>query len=478
MKSQSDIKKTVPANGLVNIPTRGEFVFLKNANSKIKVIIGGETVEMEAGDVRKVPQPFNEFEIKNETGIDQTVELVAGFGDYNRLVVRGDISSFPSVMGSDGVARPDTRSTIAIDLGFIDPTQYHEEIGDELERLTPIISGYEISEGANRGAAYNNDRSEFWVSYNAFTVRHDAVTGAYIGLARPFDGLNGDRVFYLYHPEYGTLVTGDQSRQYWTTTLDGGRDEQVFNFSSYAPSADYGARFTADGKAIFMHSQNLWVVDAAGVTVHDGVVLMDLIGLPYFYDLKLAWADPDSGDHIYATHGNHKNIYRINIVTGETVQVADGMPQYGSWGQDRIDYNFATGNVEAGQNYRAKLAVKTADYWGKIASMRAGDSGVMLRAESSAVEVNTTIPGQSYDQITRYFNADWIRIALEKYYKARAAKEVPKNYLDYVFGITINGELLEGGSYESFLRQGVTDFFSSQLPARVELTVSKELKYL
>lgn len=120
-QAQTDVKKLIPADSGLNLDIRGEFVFLKNAAGKIRVTIHNEPVEMEAGDYRRVIQPFSSVEVQNLTGVDQLVEFVIGFGEYNRLIVRGDISAFPSVLGSDGIPRPDTREAFVFDVGMTEP---------------------------------------------------------------------------------------------------------------------------------------------------------------------------------------------------------------------------------------------------------------------------------------------------------------------------------------------------------------------
>ena len=90
--SQRDLKLIIPANGVLNPNAQGDFIFVKDAAVAVHVFLHDQEIEMERGDVRKVTRPFEKFTIENRTANDVAVRLVVGFGDYNRLIVQGEMN--------------------------------------------------------------------------------------------------------------------------------------------------------------------------------------------------------------------------------------------------------------------------------------------------------------------------------------------------------------------------------------------------
>ena len=91
-QSQRDVRLVIPAGGTVNPNYRGEFVFVKDAARAVVVTIHEQEIEMESGDIRRVTSPFDKFSIRNDGAVSAEVRLVVGFGNYNRLIVQGEMN--------------------------------------------------------------------------------------------------------------------------------------------------------------------------------------------------------------------------------------------------------------------------------------------------------------------------------------------------------------------------------------------------
>lgn len=121
--SQRDLKLIIPANGVLNPNAQGDFIFVKDAAVAVHVFLHDQEIEMERGDVRKVTRPFEKFTIENRTANDVAVRLVVGFGDYNRLIVQGEMNISAYVRQSSGILNESLPSEIVKTMGLVNTTE-------------------------------------------------------------------------------------------------------------------------------------------------------------------------------------------------------------------------------------------------------------------------------------------------------------------------------------------------------------------
>ena len=99
MSSQGE-KKIFLEAGQKGYPVRaaGDFVYVRSAPKPIRVIIDGQPIVMEAGEKRRIPRSevgqlgFDSFEVDNLSDSPQSVTLVVGEGDYEKLIVSGQLN--------------------------------------------------------------------------------------------------------------------------------------------------------------------------------------------------------------------------------------------------------------------------------------------------------------------------------------------------------------------------------------------------
>ncbi|WP_299592705.1 hypothetical protein [uncultured Microbulbifer sp.] len=78
----------------------GDFIFLREAAFPVRVIVNGDPVTMEAGEKRRFDRSlgnpnipaFDTFEIENTANFAQRVVFVVGTGDYEKIIVSGEMS--------------------------------------------------------------------------------------------------------------------------------------------------------------------------------------------------------------------------------------------------------------------------------------------------------------------------------------------------------------------------------------------------
>lgn len=96
--SQRDIRVIVPAGGSTQVSAQGDFIYCKTAGNEIKIILNATTLVMREGDKTRIEKKhgmqaaFDSFEIQNNSATDLSVVLVVGFGDYERIVVSGELN--------------------------------------------------------------------------------------------------------------------------------------------------------------------------------------------------------------------------------------------------------------------------------------------------------------------------------------------------------------------------------------------------
>ena len=120
IQDNQDFVRLVPPNSEVEIPAVGEFVYCKFSDGSVLVEINGKTTEMEPGDFRKMggQQAFRGVKLINRTNVAKSTVFVIGFGDYDRKIVSGEITTITGVRAADGSFVADTRYEVD---AFISP---------------------------------------------------------------------------------------------------------------------------------------------------------------------------------------------------------------------------------------------------------------------------------------------------------------------------------------------------------------------
>ena len=259
--SHRDVRLLIPAGGTINPNYKGQFVYVKEAAQNVVVSIHEQAVEMVAGDVRRVESSFDKFSVHNPTDVSAQVRLVVGFGEYNRLIVQGEMNVSAYVRSSaNGVsaALPDsitkeigldnnvpvvrtsgavitTSPAVANSMAvFLWDDEFYAVTQTHLYQLDKENTGVFVSStvlstplpSTAVGAAVNS-RGEIFVHSNQQIVKLDFAGnnfGSVINMGGLFEGVGGasvgDKVYFLTLSVFGPPIDVWNIFEYDTVTGD------------------------------------------------------------------------------------------------------------------------------------------------------------------------------------------------------------------------------------------------------------------
>lgn len=472
MKSQSDVRKTIPANGSLNVPTRGEFVFIKKASAIVRVVIAGESVEMEAGDVRRVQSPFDGIEIHNATGVDQPVELVIGFGDYNRLVVRGEISSYDSLIGLDGVARSDTRHEITRSIGLTLP---RDVVGNKNEFFTVPFSTFGgVAVVGNKSQAFINKFGELIISDGA-ELRRYGSGGLISTTSFASAGITGSNIHFAKLPDGRVMasVTGGDNRFFFCDPVTGFLQGTIGSLNPTTGKIGGGFVALQNGYLLMNKDSRYYsVVDPAyGIETIDKLDICP--NLNYVEALN-----PYNKDEVIwlAINGGGEN-FAYNVLTGATRSL--GVSPVWSIVSASILSDPVLNKIYSivptvSSSGVFEYSLENVAYWGKGNSK---DLSKPNEKNTPSVDLERDIDATNHDLDGDVWTVDVVKqVLFLKWSKAGRGGDFPVDYMDYVHALKINGELIKNTGSRSFALAGVDDNFQITNPSIVELVISNELE--
>lgn len=472
-KSQGDIRKTIPAGGSVNIMARGEFVFLKKASARLVVTIHDEPVEMEAGDNRRVEQPFSSFEVRNVSGIDQKIELVVGFGDYSRLIVRGEISSFASLLGVDGVPRIDTRKKEVWDIGLIVPDEKSLQLFDPIGQLA-VAPNTSDEMSAMGLTGYGN---VLFVNRVDKRVRvFNAIDGLPLGSYSPPPPNNDIYVGPIQnHPTLGNLsVSNYLSAKVYRVGSNG----YTLISEGEIPNKFAEITYFSDGGVLGYTGGTTKIIERFSSFVSQPEIVVEGAEAILGHGIGSVKADPfDKYTAIITGSSQSITIKRLNLQTLEVVDT--GVPTSVA-GNGGINYSYTMnrfytfGGVQSTATAITELSKVEGDFFGqamvvnaKSARFNSGVTSTMLRK---------TNQNHSYNEETERLTADIIRMIMDKKWQQSGYITAPVDYLDYVHSVGIDGQTVMDTGVISFARAEVADLFTVGKPSRVTIEFSNELE--
>src|SRR5690606_37533681 len=98
IRGHRDFPTYIPPGGVASISATGEFVYVKYTDRTLRVVIDGNPMLMERGDFSRFPQEFQTIEVYNtDPNNPANVILVAGFGQFDRKIITGEITVNPGI---------------------------------------------------------------------------------------------------------------------------------------------------------------------------------------------------------------------------------------------------------------------------------------------------------------------------------------------------------------------------------------------
>jgi hypothetical protein len=489
-----DYPKRLEAGATQNVNIGGDYIFCKFADRPFTVIMDGSRVTMESGDKYRNEGGFKEFEIENTDTLNPiAIVLTIGQGDYNRQIIKGEITTVTGVRRADGRFEDDTRQTLQMNITPI--YNYVGEtiaVGDALNSLEIVdIPGTVYERSSFGDLKYYNGallvRLKGFLGNENDLISIDLGLGTFNRVALPNDWFNDDDITRFAVCEelpggfaVNNLYSTKRDRvRYYDSALD-----TLVEFLSVGYDIDW-LEFRNDTKELFVGGYDFPV----GIRVK----VYNLSGTTATFNREVNLTEKNissnnaffNRDSLIWTHcknakGNGNNIVttdeNFNIIQVYDIDAAGGGSQSGG----STNYNVLVGEVFYGWG----------DGYGLFYETAAVQSDLSLRGFASAVGCEIINLDPQYDNfatradvsLTNEFGrvkvqGELIKAALELYYR----NFLDVGYMDHVFDVTVynptNGSVLQsiGGRSVTLSRLGVVDDFSGYFPSRIDITVDAGL---
>lgn len=524
-----DIRKRLPAGGAQPVNVSGDYIYCKFADRPISIIINGgrsgqTRVTMESGDKYR-PGPFGQFEVENpDPDRPAQIILTVGEGDYNRQIVKGELTVAPGIKESDGTWKADRRQEIG---GYLVP-QYPSkprdfDAGDKLASYsdsTMVLDGEERSVWRNlaiwtegnyfKQLLFFGDGSKAWVVERTLNKDLQLVSDVMVRRVKYvnyiYSAFKWDGQYYFINTKYGADENA-KIQQPGTSTDPEVHDEMVTVYEFDDDPGEtlewiWSAAQHPDGVALALDyqqaggealriiklsvdPQDVQVQTVRSYTKSEIAESGDWSGLAcaYYYDPTTAtWSVNfhDSDKHaIYSEDLTEQIQYRQDFYEGEvdasTSSVNGGrVMRVGNWlyGNFRGDYL-----SESASTYKWAIDEVSGELQASFYApgcyspmMRRDNADKLTRADVTITEKN----GLSE------LRGELIRAILELYYGR--ILDTDDNYMDHVYSVTIegqNGQVIQEQTQANgvtFGALGLADDFTAVFPAMVRLTVDDQLK--
>lgn len=478
--SWADYPKYVEPGQTIEWRTRGEFWYLKQGQN-LKIQVHDQTCTgAQKGDYGGYTHaPFSRLVVTNRTDYRQLVNLVIGFGEFDRKEVTGTIYGVTGILDAEGNTLSDDRITEAVNLAITDTGGF---TWTKNQILSEGVHGEDVTYGGGYYdplkkriiAFYKNSSSDYRLAeFDPDTFAKLTATGNLRTTSASYFSVDPYRQ-YASSGSVGfnnkVLIGAVGSLESDMTSLDlvnntGTDATNIAAFYDAREDVTYlvGYNLTPDPDAYLFCTINR----AGEVT---DLQLLDnqstLVGAPR--GLMRTSADGDEFQ-LSTTGGNA-------VVNFKTKTITTGNP-YGFLGWGAIyDWNqnfYIEWPKIGGSTSARKRALEEKDYqgFGFVSVGTCSSLEILNRSSIAKISADVTLT-QEGERLVKV-EGELIKAILELY-AAKVGGVVPTDYLDYIFGIKGGGINVFSGD-ESFQRVGISDNFTTLSPTGLSLTFSKRL---
>jgi hypothetical protein len=485
-----DYPKRLEAGATQNVNIAGDYIFCKFADRPFTVIMDGSRVTMEGGDKYRNSGGFTEFEIENTDPLNPiAIILTIGQGDYNRQIVKGEITTVTGVRKADGRFVDDSRVSLSMN---INPVYGYlgEQIsaGDVLGSTSMFKTGNYASSHFKDMDLYNGqlyllvNSSEYNPQRTAILVFNSSLQDFTV-LRPPFAVENTEYLgVFCNVPELpgGYAYTRNTGIYCWSEAENS--NELLFSVPDAIGGIMYDAGvltvITSIGALGLKTKAYQYKIDSGTAVFYKQIdldhiaysehITYDPIGKRYTFGRNTA----NGSNNVQVTDQN------FNIIKTYALQVG------GSISGGNSNYWLNVGDEFFG------FHAQTDDAFYKLAAV---DSTLTLRGFASSVGCDVSLIDPAYDsfattadlELTREFgqlkaSGQLIKAALELYYR----KPLGESYMDNIYDVTIyqpiTGAVLEsiGGRSITLAALEVEDNFSAYFPSRLDITIDSKLPFI
>lgn len=478
-ESNADYPKYLEPGQTLEWRTRGDFWFVKQGTNLKVTAFKQTSTNVLPGDKKRYMQPFEFIEVKNNASYTQLVNIVIGFGDFDRNIVNGNVYSISGLLDAQGNTYHDDRITEAVNLAITDT-------GGFSWTKNQVLNEKNVGFGLSTVGGYYDAKKDVLITFvsngsdDYRLVEFDRKTLAVVSQTADLDNVSGFNYFSV-----------DPYRQYAykaaqpNTVYIGGRGVLASEMTQVAIENNTGIT-GINGKAHYDYIDDvtyIFFTEFSGgssnycyCTVKNGafseMVALDnqagIVGGEVRGILRLSESEKL---FVFATDGGTKNVDLTNntIIDGDTYGNRVGNGSAYHFGKN-IWFSYPKVGAQTTIEVRA---LKSKSYKG-LGFVSVGDCAplqILNQDAISKLSANVTLT-QVGERLVKV-EGEVIKAILELY-AAKVGGSVPTDYLDYIYAIKGAGLNVASGN-ESFKRVGQADDFSLLSPAGLSITFSKRL---
>ncbi len=478
-----------------NVPVnRPEFVYIKTAARPVIVTVEGQAIAMEAGEKRRFPSAVAEMTIYNPDTRPLLVVLVVGVGDYEKLIVSGEMVNAGGVKRANGTFVTDRRYWLPLSLHVSDNyTPEFWSFGDYAKREDsgqPMEYGDSFSSGPLYEGTILIPDSGGYQQYLRMNPEDWSVVQSGFYVKESGDGYNASHMAWGGDYFWGAVTSGRIMRK-----AAAGADFSVVKVVGQQ-IAQIGASDAAKLVAVRLYGADTIRIYHSETLdfIKDIAVTGDIMNTSQKETILIEHDEADGVDRLWLLAANGAGtvgqwVYNIetgalidsSIKSGLTVDYVGNFRFGGIYGDWVITVDSQGGHAKNQQAY--KFANREIDRRAKGGATLSSTTGPtrgtrcprLLKPTSYInyiTEADVTV-----DHATDTMSGEIIKAALEMYLD----QELADDYLDHVFGIRVYDpgadvpwpyrEILTGG--KSFLLALQADNFSTKYPARLDLLIDE-----
>lgn len=479
IRDAQDYTRLIPAGETVSIPVVGDFIYCKQSDVEIPVIVNGKTIRMEAGDKRKsAGEIFDNVTLRNDTENPIICTFVIGFGDYDRVIVRGEITAELKLRTANGDYIDDTRKKLSLDVNQVPGSGFTETQGQFIRYFYENGSPdwlYTVDGGARtfeNPSAFtytdtNNDGiivlgqtptgpNDYWA------IEVDPVSGALIrdlgeiaDLGQPESVARLGNVLYQRN-SFGTKgIYKKAPGGSWEFVVSNGSSNPSFcvdsNGNIYVASNSSVVKYDPSGNSVTSYSATYYV---QSLSIFQGKL--------YVYHS--------------ANYRPHVLDLDLNLITRPpNTQSTNSAVVYGN-------YLFDLFGGSPTDRIRVEAIETVVDLFAGNASLACENSWLGPKPdEFTAVRSDAAISVSNASSGNPTVSGELIRLILEWY----KGEPVGDDYLDFIFGIEIYGSADSDGitfpptiiqsQGQTFLAAGIVDNLTQIFPVSARITIDNRL---
>lgn len=485
-----DHSRTLQPGQTIQIHAHGDFVFLKETATAVRVLINEKPVVMDTGDSIHPDEPFEKLEIENlDTLQSVAFTVVIGRGNFRRNFISGTVTTTPGIYTKNSGIVGDSRYQLPLKVRPKQGTDINTDafaIFREVEPATQFTAGSSLSDWQQQVPGWN------WASkivpkllnascnYAKSSLVHMAVLAMKSGANKHWA--------LSYNPETGTVY-------------DRGQLDDLGEPQCYARGEFY--EYMGDSHS---SSKGVWrrPIGETGAASWDRIYSSKRV-----YDFEIlssgrlvlgcgsdGYALIESSGDIVKTSGT--DAQQVAIVGDEIHVFAGGSNKVKRYDHDLnyIGQLYEPGNLSVVCGWKYWLLVQNSNLTPTALNLRdpfsvyvplAGDAlevgcgdgaGLLKRVDDyGAVRSSAAVTLEGQAGPTPLAKGEIIRLALSWFYET----DIADGYLDYVHAVEI---ISSGGADgvkqkrtyletngETFAYAGVDDDFEVVMPAKVTITL-------